>query len=69
MRFTPKYSVSYHGVIHKANVPFDIDEADAEELKKHGTVDAAERIVESETEEHVEEKPVKKSGRPKKTAE
>lgn len=38
MEFVPKYTVSYHGEWCEAGVPFDIDPADAEEMKEHGEV-------------------------------
>lgn len=41
MKFTPKYTVSYRGAFHPAGKPFDIAAEDAEEMRKHGTVEAA----------------------------
>lgn len=68
MKFTPKYTVSYHGVIHKANVAFEIDASDAEEMKEHGTVEEKDSDA-VRAEKPVEEQQEKKTGRPKKTAE
>lgn len=38
MKCIPKYTVSYHGRWYDAGRAFDIDEKDAEEMKKHGEV-------------------------------
>ena len=32
MRFTPVYNVMYHGEVHRAGQPFEIDPADAAEM-------------------------------------
>lgn len=45
MKFTPDYTVSYKGKFHPAGKPFDIDEKDAAEMKRHG------RVAEAPTEE------------------
>lgn len=39
MTCTPYYGVIYNGVYHAAGRPFEIDENDAEEMKKHGVVE------------------------------
>lgn len=41
MKFTPKYTVSYHGAFHEADKPFEIDAKDADEMSAHGIVEAA----------------------------
>lgn len=67
MLFTPKYTVSYHGAFHRAGTPFEIDAGDAEEMSRHGTVEApSEPSIEAETETE-QDQPVKRPGRPKKT--
>lgn len=38
MKCIPKYTVSYRGIWYDAGRAFDIDEKDAEEMKKHGEV-------------------------------
>lgn len=38
MKCIPRYTVSYRGRWHDAGRAFDIDPADAEEMKKHGEV-------------------------------
>lgn len=58
MRFTPNYTVSYHGEFHAAGKPFDIDAADEEEMKQHGTVDLSGNSVAPAP---------RKPGRPRKT--
>lgn len=63
MRFTPKYAVSYCGVIHKGGIPFEINPEDAAEMGRHGTVEAPpEPAAEAEPEQ-----PTKRPGRPRKT--
>lgn len=44
MKLTPDYNVSYKGVFHPAGKPFEIDEKDADEMRRHGNIqkDAAE---------------------------
>jgi len=39
MKLTPHYGIIYNGVYHEAGRPFEIDEKDAEEMRKHGTVE------------------------------
>lgn len=38
MKCIPRYTVSYRGRWHDAGRAFEIDPADAEEMKKHGEV-------------------------------
>lgn len=38
MRFTPRYTVSYHGEFYYPGEEFDIEPADAEEMSEHGEV-------------------------------
>ena len=38
MIFVPRYTVSYDGVYHAANVPFEIRAGDAEMMRKHGVI-------------------------------
>lgn len=58
MKFTPNYTVSYHGMFHPAGKQFDISDVDATEMRKHGTVEVAGAP---------EQPAAKKPGRPKKT--
>lgn len=39
MKFTPKYNVFYGGVFHKSGEAFEINDKDAEEMRKHGKVE------------------------------
>lgn len=41
MRFTPDYNVMYHGTFYHGNEPFEIDENDVEEMKKHGEIEGS----------------------------
>lgn len=68
MRFTPRYTVSYHGVIRRANESFEIDTDDADEMAKHGAVEVEEpdEAAHSTDANTVEDVPVKRPGRPKK---
>lgn len=71
MRFTPHYTVSYKGKFHQAGKAFDIDSADAEEMSKHGAVEAVNTTVEAfSNKENITtdtvEKPIRKGGRPRK---
>ena len=38
MKYVPRVNVVYHGEYHRSEVPFEIDEADADELKLYGEV-------------------------------
>lgn len=66
MRFTPKYHVIYNGSLRSPGVPFDIDPKDADEMRRHGTVEAgAETLPLAE-----ETKPApapRRGGRPRRT--
>lgn len=68
MQFTPKYTVSYNGVFHKAKEPFEIDDNDAEMMAAHGELEFVEiNATNISTEEtDVSARPPKKGGRPKK---
>lgn len=39
MRFTPDYNVVYKGVLYEADETFEIDEADADEMRQHGEIE------------------------------
>lgn len=65
MKFTPKYTVSYHGVFHRAGVPFEIDAKDETEMRRHGTVETYEHEHEAAPELIPEPEP-KRRGRPPK---
>lgn len=43
MKLTPHYGVIYNGVYHEAGRPFEIAEKDAEEMRKHGTVEGGQQ--------------------------
>lgn len=45
MRFTPDYTVSYHHAFHAKGVTFDIDDADAEEMSKYGSVEFVQQMI------------------------
>lgn len=60
MKFTPNYTVSYHGEFHRAGIPFDIEDKDVKEMSAHGVVldskaQKAKTQTESEDESAVEE--------------
>lgn len=72
MKFTPDYGVMYHGVRYPANIPFEINDMDAEEMKLHGRIEVVKAKEppkptepEQELDEELEKKPAPK-GRPKK---
>lgn len=66
MKFTPKYAVSYHGVIRKAGIPFEIAEKDAEAMSLHGSFEAPVEVQTKSEAEETTEPEKKKAGRPKK---
>lgn len=41
MKFTPNYTVSYKGQFYPAGKPFEIDEKDADEMRRHGKTENA----------------------------
>ena len=67
MKFTPKYTVSYNGVFHKAGVSFDIDPKDRTEMERHGKVVEDKPTTLTET-PATEDKPARKGGRPRKVS-
>lgn len=68
MLFTPKYTVSYHGMFHRAGTSFEIDPGDADEMSQHGTVEAPVEPDPGNVQELPgEAPPARKPGRPKKT--
>ena len=67
MLFTPKYTVSYHGMFHRAGTPFEIEPGDVEEMSRHGTVEVQnEPYAENDQETTADELTAKKPGRPRK---
>lgn len=68
MRFIPDYRVCYKGAFHECDEEFEIDPADAEEMREHGEVleESAppEEQEETEPEKPEEDKP-KRGRRPK----
>lgn len=67
MRFIPNYCVSYHGEFHSAGRPFEIDQSDAQEMSKHGSIIQEEITTDQQIEPDMDEQP--RRGRPKKTEE
>ena len=77
-KFKPNYTVSYKGVFHPAGKVFDIEEADAAEMSKHGSVQEPIRAAPEESdksenessapEDASDEKSVRKAGRPRKVS-
>lgn len=57
MKFTPNYTVSYHGEFHKAGIPFDIEDKDVKEMSPHGVIATKETHVEPETKQPEEIQP------------
>ena len=70
MLFTPNYTVSYKGVFHPAGKPFDIDPKDRNEMERHGKVveDKPTTLTEKTEAPAVEDKPIRKGGRPRKVS-
>lgn len=71
MRFVPYYTVSYRGKFYRAGVEFEIDDNDANFMRKHGVITG---VTPPETDQNSQavnalfepEKPVRKVGRPRK---
>lgn len=71
MRFVPYYTVSYRGKFYPAHVEFEIDDVDADFMRKHGVITG---VTPPETDQNSQavnalfepEKPVRKAGRPRK---
>lgn len=68
MRFTPGCNVVYHGATHRAGIPFEIDPADADELRLLGSIQKAERSAESGEEAPEKAAPTEEDGGEKKAA-
>lgn len=75
MRFMPGCNVVYHGIMHRAGTSFEIDPADADEMRLLGSVQDGERKAESAEampenavapQEDGGEKKAAQKGRPKK---
>lgn len=67
MLFTPNYAVSYKGKFYQDGKPFNIAEADAVEMSKHGVVQPPQ---EPPAEEDLPpQEPPKRAGRTRKGAE
>ena len=71
MRFVPYYTVSYRGKFYPARVEFEIDDADADFMKKHGVITGVTPPETNKTSQAANasiepEKPVRKAGRPRK---
>lgn len=63
MRFIPDYRVCYKGTFYECDEEFEIDPADADEMREHGEI-AEESAPQEPPQEPPEEKT--KRGRPKK---
>ena len=71
MRFVPYSTVSYRGKFYPAHVEFEIDDADADFMRKHGVITG---VTPPETDQNSQavnalfepEKPQKRVGRPRK---
>lgn len=68
MRFTPGCNVVYHGVMHRAGTSFEIDPADADEMRLLGAVQSEERKAESGDKTTEEAVPAQEDGGEKKAA-
>ena len=68
MRFTPGCNVVYHGATHRAGIPFEIDPADADELRLLGSIQKAERSAEGEGKAPEKAEPAEEDGGEKKAA-
>ena len=73
MRFVPYYTVSYRGKFYSAGVEFEIDDADANFMRKHGVITGVTTPEIDQTSQAANalfepEKPVRKAGRPRKQA-
>ncbi len=75
IRCTPRYTVSYRGVFHKAGESFEIDGADREEMARHGNIEGTGEVrgdfeetapPETPLEEPEGPKSSRKVGRPRK---
>ena len=71
MRFVPYYTVSYRGKFYPARVEFEIDDADADFMKKHGVITGVTPPETNQTSQAATalfepEKPVRKAGRQRK---
>lgn len=73
MRFVPYYTVSYRGKFYRAGVEFEIDDADANFMRKHGVITGVNPPETDKTSQAANalfepEKLVRKAGRPRKQA-
>lgn len=68
MRFMPHYTVSYNGKFYRSGVEFEIDASDAEIMSMHGEIvgGLSEEAKAPQATVVEAEKPVRKSGRPRK---
>lgn len=67
MKYVPRVNVVYHGEYHRSEIPFEIDETDADEMKLYGEVIKPEKKkaevdtqVDTEAEPAAKPKPKKK---------
>ena len=71
MRFVPYYTVSYHGKFYRAGAEFEIDDNEADLMRKHGKIigEKPSEVVKTSQAANAlfePEKPVRKAGRPRK---
>lgn len=73
MRFIPDYRVCYKGTFYECDEEFEIDPADADEMREHGEIVEESTPKEPPVEEPPKEPPVEpveektRRGRPKKS--
>ena len=64
MKYIPRVNVVYHGDYHRSQIPFEIDENDADELKLYGEVIKPEKKAEVDTQVEAQDDP-KPAAKPK----
>lgn len=52
MKFTPAYGVIYHGELHRAGQPFEVDPEDTDGLCAHGTLERAPEVHDPPQKKH-----------------
>lgn len=64
MIFIPRVNVVYHGEYHRSEIPFEIDESDADELELYGEVIKPEKKAQVDTQVDTQDEP-KPAAKPK----
>ena len=57
MKAIPKYNVVYKGVLRRGGVPFEIEEADADEMREHCAFESTAAPAQTDTKPEAESKP------------